>query len=409
MNLQRFIPSLCLLVSLQIGPALAQTSISVPGAAAVARYASIRQEILHAIDQGNAYLKSRQSADGVWADPGYPALTALAVTAAMRAPDQAGKPVPEYLKKSYEFILKSQKEDGAIFNRGLSAYNTSVCMLALLAANDTAYDKPLLKARAFLVRQQEYFAPDSPYHGGIGYGGADAPPIADLSNTTLALEALYYSKKLAQDGKYGEQPELNWQAAADFVSRCQKDPATTPDPSLAGGFMYRPAGAEKHLPEGKSLGPTKTVVRGGRGGKDGGKGMEEEYPLSYGSMTYAGMQSLIYADMKKDDPRVQAAMIWLANNYSVDENPGVGIQGLYYYYQAMAKALSAAGVDLLKLKDGKEVDWRDSLAVKLVSLQKGDGSWVNTNNRWWEADPVLVTAYTVLALEQLYNSIPVQK
>lgn len=137
--------------------------------------------------------------------------------------------------------------------------------------------------------------------------------------------------------------------------------------------------------------------------------MAEDYAHAYGSMTYAGMQSLIYANMGKDDPRVKAALDWLSNNYSVDENPGVGIQGLYYYYQSMAKALSAAGIDFLKLKGGDEVDWRDNLATKLVSIQKPDGSWVNTNNRWWEADPVLVTAYTVLALEQLYNSIPIQK
>lgn len=427
MNLQRFLPVLCLLAGLQTLPATAQTSVaSSPDDAAIARYASIRQEILHSIDKGNAYLKSRQAENGTWADPSYPALTALAVTAAMRAPDQKGKPLPEYLKKSYDFILKSQKEDGSIFNRGLASYNTSVCMLALLAANNAAYDQPLLKARAYLVRQQSHFAPDSPYHGGIGYGGADAPPIADLSNTSLALEAVYYSKKLAQDGKYGEQPELDWNAAAEFVSRCQQKPEATSDPAQAGGFMYRPAGSEKV--EVKGSGGRATAGQpgkpghesagrrgnsgqgGGRGGLGGaGKGMGEDYARAYGSMTYAGMQSLIYADLGKNDPRVKSALEWLANNYSVDENPGVGIQGLYYYYQSMAKALSAAGIDFLKLADGHEVDWRDNLADKLISIQKPDGSWVNTNNRWWEADPILVTAYSVLALEQIYNSIPIHQ
>lgn len=84
----------------------------------------------------------------------------------------------------------------------------------------------------------------------------------------------------------------------------------------------------------------------------------------------------------------------------------MGVQGLYYYYQAMSKALSAMGIDTLTLEDGRKVDWRDELANKLISIQKSDGSWVNTNNRWWEADPVLVTSYCVLALEQLYHSIP---
>jgi hypothetical protein len=42
---------------------------------------------------------------------------------------------------------------------------------------------------------------------------------------------------------------------------------------------------------------------------------------------------------------------------------------------------------------------------KLISLQqiekdgRGDGYWVNSNNRWMENDPVLVTAYTLIALD----------
>src|SRR5437773_7160188 len=50
---------------------------------------------------------------------------------------------------------------------------------------------------------------------------------------------------------------------------------------------------------------------------------------SYGSMSYAGLKSFIYANLKKDDPRVVAAVNWLKRNYSVDENPALGAQGLY--------------------------------------------------------------------------------
>ena len=58
------------------------------------------------------YLKSKQNPEGYWAQPSYPALTALAVTAYMRDPANQGKPVPEYIRKGYDFILKSQKEAG---------------------------------------------------------------------------------------------------------------------------------------------------------------------------------------------------------------------------------------------------------------------------------------------------------
>jgi squalene-hopene/tetraprenyl-beta-curcumene cyclase len=123
-------------------------------------------------------------------------------------------------------------------------------------------------------------------------------------------------------------------------------------------------------------------------------------------MSYAGLLSMIYAKLDAGDPRVTAVKEWLGRNYTVDENPGMGSEGLYYYYQTMAKALSAANVDRLKLSDGSEADWRNDLAVKILSSQRGDGSWVNSNGRWMESNPVLVTAYTVLSLIQIHDSLP---
>ena len=72
----------------------------------------------------------------------------------------------------------------------------------------------------------------------------------------------------------------------------------------------------------------------------------------------------------------------------------------------MSKALSAAGIDMLKLEDGREADWRKDLGEKILTTQRSDGSWVNDNGRWMESNPVLVTAYTVLSLEQVCDSIP---
>ena len=44
-------------------------------------------------------------------------------------------------------------------------------------------------------------------------------------------------------------------------------------------------------------------------------------------------------------------------------------------------------------------DWRAELISKLASLQKPDGSWVG-EKKWMEDNPVLVTAYSVIALEE---------
>ena len=122
-------------------------------------------------------------------------------------------------------------------------------------------------------------------------------------------------------------------------------------------------------------------------------------------MSYAGLLSYIYADLKKDDPRVTAVVGWLKSHYTLEENPGMGGDGLYYYYQMLAKAMFAHGATEMTLADGRKVDWRQDLAKKLIDLQKPDGSWSNEKGRWMEKDPVLVTSYSLLALEFIYRAL----
>jgi len=113
-------------------------------------------------------------------------------------------------------------------------------------------------------------------------------------------------------------------------------------------------------------------------------------------MTYAGLKSFIHASVSLSDPRVEAALEWLKKHYSVKENPGMAMQGLYYYYHTMAKALSVADIDVITTAKQKNHYWRHELADQLLQIQNADGSWVNSNGRWWENNPILVTAYVVL-------------
>ena len=101
------------------------------------------------------------------------------------------------------------------------------------------------------------------------------------------------------------------------------------------------------------------------------------------------------ANLSAGDPRVRQTLDYLSRNWSVDENPGMGSQGLYYFYDIMARALVAARVDVV---GGHR--WREELAAKVVSLQKPDGRWVNDNNRFWEGDPILATSFALLVLSQ---------
>ena len=109
--------------------------------------------------------------------------------------------------------------------------------------------------------------------------------------------------------------------------------------------------------------------------------------------------------MDAKDPRVVAVREWLKEHYTIHENPGMGPQGLYYYYHTMSKALSLSGVTKIETKGGKMKDWRKELSLHLLNLQSSDGSWINENGRWWEKDPVLVTSYALLTLERIYYTL----
>jgi squalene-hopene/tetraprenyl-beta-curcumene cyclase len=107
---------------------------------------------------------------------------------------------------------------------------------------------------------------------------------------------------------------------------------------------------------------------------------------------------MIFAGVDKDDPRVKAAVEWARQHYTLEENPGLGPQGLYYYFHTFAKALDAIGEPIVVDDEGVKHDWRQELIDALAKRQQPNGSWINENDRWLEADPNLVTGYSLLAL-----------
>jgi squalene-hopene/tetraprenyl-beta-curcumene cyclase len=355
---------------------------------------SLRHEVQHSIERGLAWLLASQNSNGWWSTAEHPAVTALALTAFTGEPTGRYKTnPPPALGRGYEFILGSVKPDGSIYRTGLINYNTCLSMMALVSANQPAYDAVLRRARNFLVTSQvDLERPgrvDSIFDGGVGYG--DNYRHSDMNNTLTALEALYYTRHLVVDKPFADTGDLNWAAAVQFIQSCQnlpshnRQPWVAGDPQNKGGFVYYPgqsmAGAETNATTGR------VALR------------------SYGSISYAGLLSYIYADVKRDDPRVVAVLDWLRSHYTLEENPGMGPQGLYYYLHLMTKALNTYGVVELELRDGRRVDWRHEVATRLINLQQRDGSWSNGNGRWWEKDPALITSYAVLSLEIVWHGM----
>ena len=118
-------------------------------------------------------------------------------------------------------------------------------------------------------------------------------------------------------------------------------------------------------------------------------------------MTYAGIKSYIYAGVSKDDPRVQSALKWIKDNYTVRSNPGMKNpnMGLFYYFHTMAKTLHVLKIDMFEDSAGRKHDWRKDLAGIILSMQGGHGAWKNQADRWYESVEPLATAYAMIALD----------
>lgn len=354
------------------------------------------------IDEGLDFLKSQQKPDGGWnAQPEPPGITAIVLRAFVGdAPRYSAD--TDFIQRGYDNLLSYQEPDGGIYKDAQTNYNTAISISALAAANRPRYKPNIDKAVAYLKGLQwtdiaaasddttKYSGQKDPWYGGWGYNGkTHSRGRPDLSNTQMALEALHDAGVAPDDPAY--------KAAIQFVSRLQNSSETN-DQSWAGtdgGFIYGPADNRA----GASMAGDYTSADGKR------------MLRSYGSMTYAGLKSFIYAGLTRDDPRVRAAWDWITRNWSLDENPGMRLsnpdmarQGLYYYYHTLGRALSIYGQPLITDPQGNKHDWRLELIEKSASLQKPDGSWVG-DKRWMENNPILVTAYTVLALEHARDDL----
>lgn len=352
------------------------------------------------IDRGLDYLKQQQKADGSWQNEGDPpAITAITVKAFVQEGQYIGD--EPFLQKGFQKLLSFQKPDGSISDDMLATYNTAIAISALAESKQAQYKDAITKALRYLRECQwddkiegvpaNMKVPESdPNYGGFGYGKKGKR--ADLSNLQVALDALHDAGLKPDDPAY--------QAALKFATRSQNNSETNDQKWSAdnGGFIYSPA--------------------------DGGQSKAGEYTdasgrqmfRSYGSMTYAGLKSMIYAGLSHDDPRVKAAWSWVTHNWTLDENPGIrygdpnnpkgGDDGLFYYYHTLARALRAYGEPIITDSKGVKHDWRIELIEKLATQQSGDGHWTGIQ-KWMENKPILSTAYAILALQEAMQDLKV--
>ncbi|MEO1716208.1 MAG: prenyltransferase/squalene oxidase repeat-containing protein [Planctomycetota bacterium] len=361
-------------------------------------------------DRAIEYLRSQQGDTGGWAvppqGPVFPAITGLAITGILLDP-AIDTTDPDVLD-GIEFMLGYRQPDGGIYDRILASYNTAICVSALALARDELpeADVAIEPAVSFLrelqwgstanvpaALQDEVDAVDRshPFFGGVGYGRSGRP---DNSNLTLWLQAL------KDAGVPGDDPAV--QRALTFLERTQMlgsvNDMAYGEGSTQGGFIYStsPTGNEADLGIGES--------KAGEIRETLSDGTAASRLRAYGSMTYAGFKSYAYAQLDESDPRVAAAMRWMAANYTLDENPGIGTDGYYYYLLVFGRALGARGLLILPTDRGN-ADWTTDLADKLLEMQQPDGSVRPVDDRWMEDNPVLITSYALIAAQNARQTL----
>lgn len=397
-----------------------------PGALAIDH--AHREKANSMIDMAVEFLRAQQDdATGGWAvnpgGPNYPGITGLVVTGLLL--DPAIDAEDESVRRGVEFMLGYRQDDGGIYDRVLPSYNTALCLSALALVQREQAAGAIKPAQDFLRGLQwsesttlgegtpeapDAITRDHPFYGGWGYGKHGRP---DLSNTTFALQALYDSGLSSDDPAF--------QRALTFLERCQMvddiNDMSYAEGTNQGGFIYSTSlnsdniGSGETKPEGAAQFVEESLDDGTRVSR----------MRAYGSMTYAGFKSLIFADLDREDPRVRSAYEWMRRNYTLDENPQMGDEGLYYYLLSFARALDAMGGEHItplipagaggivvddrtaagegSFVEGETRDWENDLVARLAELQNPDGSFRSVHDRWMENNPVLITAYALIALQ----------
>lgn len=363
-----------------------------------AHYREAKKMIAKAV----SFLRTQQDAEtGGWSvypdRPVFPGVTALVMSGMLMEPTiDEDDPA---IVRAVAFLLSYQQKDGGIYDRILPNYNTALALSALSKVSRADAAKAIKPAQKFLEGMQwangqkdvngRVVDENHPFYGGEGYGNHGRP---DNSNLQLMLEGLYDS------GLDCNAPPF--QRAVKFLQRTQMldevNDMKYAEGSKQGGFIYSTSSEKDQIGEGES--------KAGLIEETLDDGTTVSRLRCYGSMTYAGFKSYVYANLDRDDVRVQAAYDWIRKHYTLEENPGVGMQGYFYYLHTFARALDAWGSTTITTlnadgSDGEVHDWANDMIDQLTTLQREDGSFVNDSDRWMEGDPVLVTAYVLNALE----------
>ncbi|MCH8042427.1 MAG: terpene cyclase/mutase family protein [Planctomycetes bacterium] len=336
---------------------------------------------------GVKFLLAAQDDDGAWRSKTYgqlkggAATTALVLYALSHLNTPRGENVDAAAGRAVGFLQPGIEKYGYVCDPdGTPAYPTYGGAMLLIAVDRIRLPLPrALREKLIddLIRDQlterQNWQPDSIHYGGWDVVRAEhaTPPITsgtNISVSAMALEALHGCQ-------HNEKPAALTRAR-QWAQRCQNFPQD-------GGFFFSPDA-------------NRTA------NKAGTSDAETPQPRSYGTATCDGLRAIVYCGAAAEDPRFKAAVAWLVRHKRVDEVPGFKPSkassrwsaGLVYYHCAMLSKVLVHLPPEERNSRGKRI--RDFLAKG----QQEDGHWASDVARMREDDPLIATAFAVIALAE---------
>jgi hypothetical protein len=226
------------------------------------------------------------------------------------------------------------------------------------------------------------------------WGYPEGEEVYDHSNTQYALLAL---KSAARMGV--RVPESAWRKAAAHWLDCQRIGGAKKIPLRIEGYEGQDSGVSETKADETFLpGPWGYLVEKPEG--------TEIFDQGYGSMTCAGLTSLLIAESelaaqkklddelrKQIDLAKKQGLAWLQDNYTIRGAPpmaGFWSQFHYYYLYSLERVGVLYGIRTLGGHD-----WYLEGAVLLCRTQREDGSWLS-----YDDIPVLDTSFALLFLKR---------
>jgi hypothetical protein len=351
------------------------------------------------------FLLDRQSPDGAWRSDLYgqfkdgTALTPLVLQALLALPPDAERDAALHKGAAYlANLIGENRATGAPLSLPYPVYTAAGAVEVLSRWEPERHRRARDGWLAFLrdrqLTEQLGWGPSDWQYGGWGYcpviprkprPGELALPMleSNLSATVFALSALRAAGVAADDSAC--------RRARTFVERCQN-------------FAPEGDGREANLDDGGFFFIHGDAVRNkaGAAGKDAGG---RERFRSYGSASADGLRALLLCDLPADHVRVVQARAWLTAHFRADAPPGNYDPSreprrqavLYYFHHSASRAFAALSCEEIDTSEGK-VRWRTVIAAELLSRQQQDGSWTNSVSLTQEDEPLVATAFAVLAL-----------